>query len=81
MSTRKITPEVRRRRSARAKAISQTARFEKIKKFAGANNLTVGEVSEERRTVKLEGTAAKMIAASVAPLDAGGRGRNTLVDF
>jgi hypothetical protein len=29
---------------------------EKLKKFAAAHNLTVGEVSLARRTVKLEGT-------------------------
>src|SRR5580704_7884570 len=34
--------------------------IDKVKQFANENNLTVGEISPERRTVKLEGTAANM---------------------
>jgi kumamolisin len=37
--------------------------IEQVKKFAQENNLTVTAVSPERRTVKLEGTAADMIRA------------------
>jgi kumamolisin len=43
--------------------------IEKVKEFAKENNLTVGEVSAERRTVKLEGTAANMIRAFEVKLD------------
>jgi kumamolisin len=39
------------------------ALVEELKRFARENNLTVGEVSLERRTVKLEGTAADMMRA------------------
>jgi kumamolisin len=37
--------------------------IEKVKQFAKDNHLTVGEVSAERRTVKLEGSAADMATA------------------
>jgi kumamolisin len=37
--------------------------IDKVKQFAKENNLTVGEVSAERRTVKLTGTASDMIRA------------------
>ena len=43
-----------------AKHGADSAAIEKVKQFAKENNLTVGEVSAERRTVKLEGTAANM---------------------
>ena len=43
--------------------------IEKVKQFAKENNLTVGEVSPERRTVKLEGTAADMRKAFEVKLD------------
>ena len=43
--------------------------IDKVKQFAKENNLTVGEVSVERRTVKLEGTAANMIRAFEVKLD------------
>jgi kumamolisin len=43
--------------------------IDKVKQFAKENNLTVGEVSIERRTVKLEGTAANMIRAFDVKLD------------
>jgi kumamolisin len=41
----------------------------KIKQFAKENNLVVGEVSAERRTVKLEGTAANMMRAFEVKLE------------
>jgi len=43
--------------------------IEKVKQFAKENNLTVSEVSPERRTVKLEGTAANMLRAFEVRLD------------
>ncbi len=43
-----------------AKHGADSADIEKVKEFAKGNNLTVGEISAERRTVKLEGTAADM---------------------
>jgi kumamolisin len=43
--------------------------IEKVKQFAKENNLTVGEVSPERRTVKLEGSAANMTRAFEVKLD------------
>src|ERR1700733_6427135 len=43
--------------------------IEKVKQFAKENNLTVGEVSIERRTVKLQGTAANMMRAFGIKLD------------
>jgi kumamolisin len=43
--------------------------MEKVKQFAKENNLTVGEVSAERRTVKLEGSAANMVRAFGVKLD------------
>jgi kumamolisin len=52
-----------------AKHGADGAVIEKVKEFAKENNLTVGEVSPERRTVKLEGTAANMIRAFGVKLD------------
>jgi kumamolisin len=46
-----------------------SAAIESIEKFAKENNLTVSEVSAERRTVKLEGTAANMMRAFDVQLD------------
>ena len=43
--------------------------IEKVKQFAKDNHLTVGEVSAERRTVKLEGSAANMARAFEVQLD------------
>jgi kumamolisin len=43
--------------------------IEKVKQFATDNNLTVEEVSPERRTVKLQGTAADMLHAFEVKLD------------
>ena len=43
--------------------------IDKVKQFAKENNLTVGEVSPERRTVKLEGTAGDMRKAFEVTLD------------
>jgi kumamolisin len=43
--------------------------IDKVKQFAQENNLTVGEVSAERRTVKLEGTAENMCRAFEVTLD------------
>jgi kumamolisin len=45
------------------------AAIKSIEKFAKENNLTVSEVSAERRTVKLEGTAANMMRAFDVQLD------------
>jgi kumamolisin len=52
-----------------AKNGADMAVIEKVKQFAKENNLTVSEVSPERRTVKLEGTAANMIQAFEVKLD------------
>ena len=46
-----------------AKHGADGAAIEKVKEFARDNNLTVGEVSVERRTVKLEGSAADLAHA------------------
>jgi kumamolisin len=46
-----------------AKHGPDSAAVEKVKEFAKDNNLTVGEVSVERRTVKLEGSAADLTRA------------------
>jgi kumamolisin len=46
-----------------AKHGADSGAIEKVKQFAKDNNLTVGEVSAERRTVKLEGSAANMARA------------------
>src|SRR5665213_3395017 len=46
-----------------AKHGADSGAIEKVKQFAKDNNLTVGEVSAERRTVKLEGSAADMARA------------------
>jgi kumamolisin len=46
-----------------AKHGADASAIEKVKQFAKENNLTVGEVSIERRTVKLQGTAANMMRA------------------
>jgi kumamolisin len=43
--------------------------IDKVKKFAQENKLTVSEVSAERRTVKLEGTAANLKKAFEVKLD------------
>ena len=52
-----------------AKHGADTGAIEKVKQFANEYNLTVGEVSVERRTVKLEGTAANMRRAFEVKLD------------
>ncbi len=46
-----------------AKHGADSAAIEKVKQFAKENNLTVGEVSPERRSVKLEGTTGNMLRA------------------
>jgi len=43
--------------------------IDKVKQFAQENNLTVSDVSVERRTIKLKGTAANMIRAFEVKLD------------
>jgi kumamolisin len=48
---------------------ADSSAIDKVKQFAKENNLTVGEVSAERRTVKLEGTAANMRRAFEVKLD------------
>jgi kumamolisin len=48
---------------------ADSAVIEKVRQFAKENDLTVGEVSPERRTVHLEGTAANMIRAFEVKLD------------
>jgi kumamolisin len=48
---------------------ADSAAIEKVKQFAKENNLTVGEVSPERRSVKLEGTAGNMLRAFEVRLD------------
>ena len=45
------------------------AAIEQLKAFAGQHHLTVTEISPERRTVKLEGTAANMTEAFGAPME------------
>jgi kumamolisin len=52
-----------------AKHGADSGAIEKVKQFAKENNLTVGEVSAERRTVKLEGSAANMVRAFGVKLD------------
>jgi len=52
-----------------AKNGPDTAVIEKVKQFAKDNNLKVNEVSPERRTVTLEGTAANMTRAFEVRLD------------
>ncbi len=52
-----------------AKHGADTAAIEKVKEFAKENNLNVSEVSPERRTVKLEGTAGDMLRAFEVRLD------------
>ena len=52
-----------------AKHGADSAAIERVKQFARENNLTVGEVSAERRTVKLEGSAANMARAFEVKLD------------
>jgi len=52
-----------------AKYGADSGAIDKIKKFANEYNLTVSEVSIERRTVKLEGTAANFIKAFEVKLD------------
>ena len=48
---------------------ADSSAIDKVKQFAKENNLTVGEISPERRTVKLEGTAADMRRAFEVKLD------------
>jgi kumamolisin len=48
---------------------ADSAVIEKVKEFAKESGLNVSEVSPERRTVKLEGTAAKMLKAFEVKLD------------
>jgi kumamolisin len=52
-----------------AKHGADNAAIEQVKQFAKANQLTVSEISPERRTVKLEGTAANMMQAFEVQLD------------
>ncbi len=52
-----------------AKHGADSGAIEKVKQFAKENNLTVAEVSAERRTVKLQGTVANMIRAFEVKLD------------
>jgi kumamolisin len=52
-----------------AKHGADSGAIEKVKQFAKENKLTVGEVSAERRTVKLEGSAANMVRAFEVKLD------------
>jgi kumamolisin len=52
-----------------AKHGADSAGIEQVKRFAEENNLVVGEVSAERRTVKLQGTAANMAHAFEVQLD------------
>lgn len=48
---------------------AESAAIDQVKAFAGEYHLTVTEVSPERRTVKLEGTAANMAKAFEVTLD------------
>jgi kumamolisin len=48
---------------------ADAADIDRVKQFAKENNLTVGEISVDRRTVKLEGTAADMRRAFDVTLD------------
>jgi kumamolisin len=71
--TRVVVPQaggaaVSRKEFAAWHGASESA-IEQVKQFAKENNLTVGEVSAARRTVKLEGTAADMIRAFGIKLD------------
>jgi kumamolisin len=52
-----------------AKHGADTAAIEQVKQFAKENHLSVSEVSPERRTVRLEGSAANMIQAFEVKLD------------
>jgi len=52
-----------------AKHGADTAAIELVKQFAKENHLSVSEVSPERRTVRLEGSAANMIQAFEVKLD------------
>jgi kumamolisin len=52
-----------------AKHGADSGAIEKVKQFARENSLTVSEVSAERRTVKLEGTASNMLKAFEVKLD------------
>jgi kumamolisin len=52
-----------------AKHGADISAINQVKQFAKENNLTVGEVSVERRTVKLAGTASDMIRAFEVKLD------------
>ncbi len=61
-------PAVSREEFAAKHGADESA-IDKVKQFAKENNLTVGEVSLERRTVKLQGTAADMMRAFEIKLD------------
>src|ERR1700722_16734046 len=52
-----------------AKHGADPSAIEKVKQYAKENNLTVEEVSPERRTVKLQGTAVDMTRAFETKLD------------
>jgi kumamolisin len=52
-----------------AKHGADSAAIEKVKRFAKEYSLNVSEVSPERRTVKVEGTAANMLRAFEVKLD------------
>jgi kumamolisin len=52
-----------------AKHGADSAAIEQVKQFAKENQLTVSEISPERRTVKLEGTAANMMKAFEVQLE------------
>ena len=52
-----------------AKHGADMAVIEKIKQFAAENNLNISEISPERRTVKLQGTAANMLRAFEVKLE------------
>jgi len=61
--------EVVSREEFAAKHGAESGAIEQIKQFAKANNLIVSEVSAERRTVKVEGTAAAMSRAFEVKFD------------
>jgi kumamolisin len=62
--TRAVTPHeggaTMTREQFAAKHGADSGAIDKVKQFAKDNNLTVGEVSAERRTVELQGTAENM---------------------
>jgi kumamolisin len=57
------------REEFKAKHGADGSAIDKVKQFAKENHLTVGEVSVERRTVKLQGTAADLARAFETKLD------------